>query len=64
MPGDASAAKQELMTRLKHLLLAVDGCLVTRHQKLIRVPTNLDRERTGFDDDKVPEEVSGQVSQH
>ena len=58
MPGDASAAKQELKTRLKHLLQTVDGCLVTRHQKLklgicprlnwlltiYKYPTNLDRE--------------------
>ena len=34
MPSDGSAAKQELKARLKHLLQAVDGCLVTRHQKL------------------------------
>ena len=34
VPGDASAAKQELKARLKHLLQAVDGCFVTCHQKL------------------------------
>ena len=34
VPSDVSAAKQELKTKLKHLLQAVDGCVVTRHQKL------------------------------
>ena len=34
MPSDAAAAKQELKARLKHLLQAVDRCLVTCHQKL------------------------------
>ena len=34
VPRDASAAKQELKARLKHLFQAVDGCLVTRQQKL------------------------------
>lgn len=34
MPSDGLAAKQELKARLKHLLQAVDGCLVTHHQKL------------------------------
>ena len=34
VPSDAAAAKQELKARLKHLLQAVDGCLVTHHQKL------------------------------
>lgn len=34
VPSDTSAAKQELKARLKHLLQAVDRCLVTCHQKL------------------------------
>ena len=34
VPSDAAAAKQELKARLKHLLQAVDRCLVTCHQKL------------------------------
>ena len=76
VPSDASGAKQELKARLKHLLQAVDGCLVTVQAGYLskaelapnnlQVPNNVVRERVGFDDDKVPEEVGGpgQVSQH